>query len=125
MAPKKPSGSRKKFTNVWGIPEAKSYILCSGKEVSSESVRAGVNPMHALFWRRCQEGVKPWIYAFDERSRRETTLSVKQIAARAHLGTSQPANRRLHQGMKAVPAIDASQEGIAKESMDDSMQESS
>ena len=39
------------------------------------------------------------------RLRRETTLSVKQIAARVHLGTSQTANKRLHQAMKAVPAI--------------------
>ena len=36
-----------------------------------------------------KEKVKPWMYAFDVRSRRETTLLVKQIAARVHLGTSQ------------------------------------
>ena len=43
------------------------------------------------------------------RLRRETTLSVKQIAARVHLGTSHTANKRLHQAMKAVPAIEPSQ----------------
>ena len=44
------------------------------------------------------------------RLRRETTLSVKQIAARVHLGTAQTANKRLHQAMKAVPAIKPIQE---------------
>jgi hypothetical protein len=34
------------------------------------------------------------------RLRRETTLTVKAIAARVHLGTSYTANKRLHQAMK-------------------------
>jgi AraC-like DNA-binding protein len=37
------------------------------------------------------------------RLRRETTLSVKAIAARVRLGTSYTANKRLHQAMKALP----------------------
>jgi len=34
------------------------------------------------------------------RLRRETTLSIKAIAIRVHLGTSKSANARLHQAMK-------------------------
>lgn len=37
------------------------------------------------------------------RLRRETTLSVKWIAARVHLGTSKSANRNLHRWMKDHP----------------------
>jgi hypothetical protein len=37
------------------------------------------------------------------RLRRETTLTVKAIAARVHLGTSYTANKRLHQAMKTHP----------------------
>ena len=51
------------------------------------------------------------------RLRRETTLSVKQIAARVHLGTAQTATKRLHQAMKAVPAIEPSQERTTDDSM--------
>ena len=38
--------------------------------------------------------------ALAARLRRETTLSIKDIAARAHLGSSKSANARLHQWMK-------------------------
>jgi hypothetical protein len=37
------------------------------------------------------------------RIRRETTLTVKAIASRVHLGTSYTANKRLHQAMKTHP----------------------
>ena len=37
------------------------------------------------------------------RLRRETTLSIKAIAARVHLGTPNTANMRLHQAMQASP----------------------
>ena len=39
------------------------------------------------------------------RLRRETTLSVKQIAARVHLGTSYTANKRIHEAIKALPRL--------------------
>ncbi len=51
------------------------------------------------------------------RLRRETTLSIKQIAVRVHLGTSATANKRLHQAMKAVPAIEPRQERTTDETM--------
>ncbi len=38
--------------------------------------------------------------AIASRLRRETTLSIKTIAARMHLGTSRSANVRLHQWMR-------------------------
>jgi hypothetical protein len=44
------------------------------------------------------------------RLRRETTLTVKKIAARAHLGTSYTANKRLHEAMRAGGALGTSQE---------------
>ena len=43
------------------------------------------------------------------RLRRETTLSVKEIAARAHLGTSNTANTKLHKHMCGTAANDAAQ----------------
>jgi hypothetical protein len=43
------------------------------------------------------------------RLRRETTLSVKEIAARAHLGTSKTANTKLHKHMRGTAANDAAQ----------------
>ena len=43
--------------------------------------------------------------AMAARRRRETTLSIKAIATRVHLGTSKSANARLHQWMrKAAPS---------------------
>ena len=41
--------------------------------------------------------------ALAARLRRETTLSIKDIAARTHLGTSKSANARLHRWMKQPP----------------------
>jgi len=38
------------------------------------------------------------------RLRRETTLSIKAIAARIRLGSSKSANARLHQAMKTLAA---------------------
>jgi len=43
------------------------------------------------------------------RLRRETTLSVKEIAARVHLGTSKTANTKLHKHMRGTAANDAAQ----------------
>ncbi len=42
----------------------------------------------------------PFKLAVAARLRRETTLTLKEIAARVHLGTSKSANARLHQWMK-------------------------
>lgn len=43
------------------------------------------------------------------RLRRQTTLSLKEIAARVHLGTSKTANTKLHKHMRGATANDASQ----------------
>ncbi len=45
--------------------------------------------------------------AMAARLRRETTLSLKAIAARVHLGSFKSANARLHQWMKAEPPPDS------------------
>jgi transcriptional regulator GlxA family with amidase domain len=43
------------------------------------------------------------------RLRRETTLSLKAIAARVHLGNSKAANRSLHRHMGGAPSSEAGQ----------------
>lgn len=43
------------------------------------------------------------------RLRRETTLSIKAIAARTRLGSPKTANRTLHSYMRGGSAVDASQ----------------
>jgi len=45
------------------------------------------------------------------RLRRETTLSIKAIAAHLHLGTSNTANVRLHRAMKGGAPTEFSQQG--------------
>ena len=47
----------------------------------------------------------PGKMAIAVRLRRETTLSVKAIAGRVHLGTSYTANKRLHLAMRAEPLV--------------------
>ncbi len=46
------------------------------------------------------------------RLRRETTLSIRRIAERVHLGTNWTANKRLHQAMKEQVEIGATQQKI-------------
>jgi hypothetical protein len=46
------------------------------------------------------------------RLRRETTLSIKDIAARIHLGTSNTANARLHSAMKKLGLAGSSQGSV-------------
>ena len=46
------------------------------------------------------------------RLRRETTLSIKDIAARVHLGTSNTANARLHLAMKELGLTGSSQRSV-------------
>lgn len=48
------------------------------------------------------------------RLRRETTLSIKTIAARVQLGTSNTANRLLHQAMRGVRSPASGQEAVGK-----------
>ncbi len=48
------------------------------------------------------------------RLRRETTLSVKAIAARVHLGTSQAANVKLHRHMRRNSGANAGQTQLCR-----------
>ena len=48
------------------------------------------------------------------RLRRATTLSIKAIAARLHLGSSKAANRSLHDYMRRAPATHGSQPDLAR-----------
>ena len=47
------------------------------------------------------------------RLRRETTLSIKDIAARVHLGTSNTANARFHRAMKELGLAGSTQRSAA------------
>jgi hypothetical protein len=47
------------------------------------------------------------------RLRRETTLPLKAIAARVHLGTSKSANTKLHNHMRGSPVPDSAQPQLA------------
>src|SRR5207247_33722 len=47
--------------------------------------------------------------AIARRLRKETTLPIRRIATRVHLGTSKSANVRLHECMAPPPATDSSQ----------------
>jgi len=51
----------------------------------------------------------PHKLAIAVRLRRETTLSIRAIATRVHLGTYNTANARLHRAMKEGPASDSAQ----------------
>ena len=67
------------------------------ERIVSEELRRLGWPAEALAARRKSD---PGKLAIAARLRRETTLPVKRIAARLHLGTSKSANARLHQWMK-------------------------
>ena len=54
----------------------------------------------------------PGKMAMAVRLRRETTLSMKDIAARLHLGTSNTANARLHSAMKEFRRTESSQSSV-------------
>jgi hypothetical protein len=62
-----------------------------------------------LLSRRKSDPAKPGIAA---RVRRETTLPIKAIAQRIHLGTSKSANIRSHTAMRASAPADAAQGGL-------------
>ena len=66
-----------------------------------------------LGWRRAELAGRrkgdPGKLAMAARLRRETTLPLKEIAARVHLGSSKSASARLHRWMKQPPASDPAQ----------------
>jgi hypothetical protein len=72
--------------------------------VAEELQRQGWQP-DDLVTRRKNDPAKLAIAA---RLRRETTLPLKAIAARVHLGTSKTANTKLHKYMRGAPANDSS-----------------
>jgi REP element-mobilizing transposase RayT len=73
--------------------------------VAEELQRQGWQP-DDLVTRRKNDPAKLEIAA---RLRRETTLPLKAIAARVHLGTSKTANTKLHKCLRGAPANDSSQ----------------
>jgi hypothetical protein len=64
----------------------------------------------------------PGKLAMASRLRRETTLTVKWIAARVRLGTSKGANRNLHHWMRNHP-VSASNPPSAQQNPEDALHE--
>ena len=79
-----------------------------GRIVSEELLRLGWSE-NELILRRKNDPDKMGIAV---RLRRETTLSIKDIAARVHLGTSNTANARLHSAMKDLGLAGSSQRSV-------------
>jgi len=79
-----------------------------GRIVAEELLRLGWSESE-LMLRRKNDPDKMGIAV---RLRRETTLSIKDIAARVHLGTSNTANVRLHSAMKDLGAPGSSQRSV-------------
>ena len=71
---------------------------------AAKAERIVAEELKRLGWKKSELGKRakgdPAKLGLAARLRRETTLSIKDIAARAHLGTSKSANARLHRWMK-------------------------
>jgi hypothetical protein len=69
--------------------------------------------LQRLGWRQGELAARrksdPGKLAIAARLRQETTLPLKEIAARVHLGTSKSANARLHHWMRQPMATDLAQ----------------
>ncbi len=83
------------------------------ENAESKAERVIAEELRRLGWtetdlaaRRKSDPAKLWIAA---RLRRETTLSLKAIANRVHLGTSKGANTNLHRWMHGAPPQDSAQ----------------
>jgi hypothetical protein len=79
-----------------------------GRIVAEELQRLGWSESELMLRRRND----PDKMGIAVRLRRETTLSIKAIAARVHLGTSNTANARLHRAMKELGLAGPSQESV-------------
>ncbi len=77
----------------------------AGRIIAEELERQGWQETD-LITRRKSDPAKLTIAA---RLRRETTLTIKAIATRVHLGSSKSANAKLHQHMRKGAAINNSQ----------------
>jgi hypothetical protein len=66
--------------------------------IAEELQRLGWSQRDLVLWRKNDAGKM----AIAVRLRRETTLSIKGIAALVHLGTSNSANARLNNAMNAM-----------------------
>ncbi len=69
-------------------------------------IAAAIGPSNGCEWTGFWVSME---MAIAVRMRRETTLSIKAIAARVHLGTSNTANARLHSAMKGLGVAGSSQ----------------
>jgi hypothetical protein len=80
----------------------------SGRIVAEELRRLGWSESELMLRRKND----PDKIGIAMRLRRETTLSIKDIAARVHLGTSNTANARLHRAMKEFGLVGSSQRSV-------------
>ena len=86
-------------------------LRCETAEAKAERIIG--EELSRLGWSRAELAARhksdPGKLALAARLRQETTLSIKGIAARVHLGTSKSANARLHQFMTPLAASDPRQ----------------
>jgi REP element-mobilizing transposase RayT len=86
-------------------------LRCETAEVKAERIIG--EELSRLGWSRADLAARrksdPGKLALAARLRQETTLSIKGIAARVHLGTSKSANARLHQFMTPLSPADPRQ----------------
>jgi hypothetical protein len=86
-------------------------LRCDTAEAKAERIIG--EELSRLGWSRAELAARrksdPGKLALAARLRQETTLSIKGIAARVHLGTSKSANARLHQFMTPLSPADPRQ----------------
>ena len=86
-------------------------LRCETAEAKAERIIG--EELSRLGWSRAELATRrksdPGKLALAARLRQETTLSIKGIAARVHLGTSKSANARLHQFMTPLSPADPRQ----------------
>jgi hypothetical protein len=90
------------------------YYLMSRRETAgAKAERLVGGELRRLGWQEADLGSRrksdPARLALAARLRAETTLSIKEVAARVHLGTSKSANAQLHQWMAQATPQDPAQ----------------
>ena len=83
------------------------------ESVEARTERIIAEELSRLGWKESELALRrksdPAKLAIGARLRKETTLSIKGIATRLHLGTSKSANARLHQWMGQTERADSPQ----------------
>jgi hypothetical protein len=87
-----------------GVVECREFVRCGETRIGVGTRRNWSLTPFRLGWRKAELKKRPkgdpGKLALAARLRRETALSIKEIAGQAHLGTSKSANARLHRWMK-------------------------